>query len=251
MSQPPPYGQPPQGYGQPPTQGYGQPPNQGHGHVAGPQPGYAQPGAPHHAPVPYGQPHQVPVHQGFQHPQHAPRHTSRPFYTGCGALGMGVFGLGVLGSLGSLFSGAGDIMGLVTTLVFFMGFFAIFRAGKPKQIEAPKMSQDEIERNLLHMAASSNGRLTITQVTMNSPLNSNDAKENLDRMVDNGMANLDVDSNGMISYIFPDFVPRDARGVQGELDDFDRRLAHAQSAASSGAESHAEVDAEAEAPAYR
>ena len=76
---------------------------------------------------------------------------------------------------------------------------------------------EDLEHVILRMAKESGGVVTPTQVALEARRGTEEAREELERMVKNGFAEMKVKRSGHIVYVIPDFLSGEA---QEDLEDF-------------------------------
>lgn len=91
------------------------------------------------------------------------------------------------------------LMGLVPALICTIVLFRIQKKLRGRMDEAT-------ERMILNLAKSQKGILTVGLLSANTNLSMSQSKELLNKMVINGAASADSNSNGAIEYVFHDFV---------------------------------------------
>ena len=67
-------------------------------------------------------------------------------------------------------------------------------------------SKESIERQILNLAKTTDGKLTVTQVAMNTSLSLEDAEKHLQNMVKSGYVHMDVSESGIIIYEFIELI---------------------------------------------
>jgi len=76
--------------------------------------------------------------------------------------------------------------------------------GRQRLLESKSAS---IERSILSVAKSENGRITPALVALNTDTTLEDAQKALEEMVKRGYAGMDVRDNGTVEYVFQEFLP--------------------------------------------
>lgn len=115
--------------------------------------------------------------------------------------------VGLLGSSVSLGTPAGLFAALITIVLPAAGGVALLRsAPNRKKLEGRRdvLRRQTIESEVLRLAASHNGRLTVVEVVTALALTQDDAKEALDALMRREMADIEITPNGMIVYNFHD-----------------------------------------------
>ncbi len=95
--------------------------------------------------------------------------------------------------------------------------------GKKLAREAPELARVRQEKEILRAAKSENGRITPAVAALKSSCSIEEANQILDSIVERGYAQLDVDDNGRIVYLFPEFYPPEDDG-DGSVVDFRQSL---------------------------
>ncbi|MFW5800139.1 MAG: NINE protein [Spirochaetota bacterium] len=67
-------------------------------------------------------------------------------------------------------------------------------------------TKEQIERDILNLAKKNNGRLTVTQVAMETDLSLEKAEEHLQNMVKSGYVQLSISDNGVMVYEFLEII---------------------------------------------
>jgi hypothetical protein len=94
--------------------------------------------------------------------------------------------------------------------------FRLFRTSADKR---PRLSEDEKERLALACASSSGGKLTETELSLDSGLNLNEAKKTLGRLANRGTAEIEVSSSGAIVYAFPCLISEEEKKAAKPVED--------------------------------
>ncbi|MFP4509812.1 MAG: hypothetical protein ACLFNQ_06750 [Spirochaetaceae bacterium] len=81
--------------------------------------------------------------------------------------------------------------------------------GRKLVAEEPGIARVRQEKELLRVAKSEGGRVTPPVVALKSSCSIDEANTLLDSLVERGYAHIDVDDNGRIVYLFPEFYPDD------------------------------------------
>lgn len=79
-------------------------------------------------------------------------------------------------------------------------FFSISRESVPKKAT--------LEGRIFRLAHKSKGRITVSDVVIETGLRVEEAESLMDSMVDNSHVSLEVGSNGMLTYEFPEILNR-------------------------------------------
>ncbi|TVQ26397.1 MAG: hypothetical protein EA383_05375 [Spirochaetaceae bacterium] len=90
--------------------------------------------------------------------------------------------------------------------------------GKKLASEAPKIARVRQEKEILRVAKIEHGRITPAVAALKSSCSIEEANQILDSIVEKGYAQMDVDDNGRIVYLFPEFYADDS----SHADDMDR-----------------------------
>jgi hypothetical protein len=80
------------------------------------------------------------------------------------------------------------------------------RRTDPPGAPAPPADAAERERRVLRLAELERGRVTIPEVAARCAMTMEEAKEELDRLVLNEIAEIQVTANGVLVYVFPGFL---------------------------------------------
>jgi hypothetical protein len=67
---------------------------------------------------------------------------------------------------------------------------------------------EHLQVSMFRLAARNNGRLTISDVVVETGLDLDKAEKLMDRMVDGAHVQIDLNDKGMIFYIFPEIISR-------------------------------------------
>ncbi len=86
-------------------------------------------------------------------------------------------------------------------------FFSERRLPEKKRQQLLAAETVNIERSILSVAKSENGRVTPTLVALNTDTTLENAQKALEDMVRRGYATMDVRDNGTVEYVFPEFLP--------------------------------------------
>lgn len=81
-----------------------------------------------------------------------------------------------------------------------------------------------IEARVFKLAYRLHGRITVSDVVVDTGLGVDEAERILERMVDNQRVRMEVDSNGLMIYEFPELIAR-LRGGYGPMSDSSHRNA--------------------------
>ena len=81
--------------------------------------------------------------------------------------------------------------------------------GKKLSTEAPKIARVRQEKEILRVAKTEHGRITPAVAALKSSCSIEEANQILDSIVEKGYAQMDVDDNGRIVYLFPEFYQDD------------------------------------------
>lgn len=79
------------------------------------------------------------------------------------------------------------------------------------------VKKESLERIILRTAKQNNGRTTPSEVALQADIPLETAKKNLDKLAEDGYAELRVTKSGVVVYVFPELSPSDS---QGDLEDF-------------------------------
>ncbi len=82
--------------------------------------------------------------------------------------------------------------------------------GKKLSTEAPKIARVRQEKEILRVAKTEHGRITPAVAALKSSCSIEEANQILDSIVEKGYAQMDVDDNGRIVYLFPEFYQDDS-----------------------------------------
>lgn len=93
--------------------------------------------------------------------------------------------------------------------------------GKKLAGEAPEIARVRQEKEVLRVAKSEGGRVTPAVAALKSSCSIEQANTLLDSLVERGYAQIDVDDNGRIVYLFPEFY-RDDTTDDGNADNVTR-----------------------------
>ena len=93
---------------------------------------------------------------------------------------------------------------LVGILPLTIGFWQRRKAKKLK-IEAEKANRIT---SLLRLAKSSNGVLSVSEVSLNLGISIDEAKERLEEAVTKGICRVEIDENGSLDYFFHDLISK-------------------------------------------
>ena len=113
--------------------------------------------------------------------------------------------LGLIGSLGNLVEPGDKSVWTYVLATLFLGILPsalglwICRHARRK---GRKRAGESTERTILQLARERNGKLTVADVAMNSSLSSSEAKEALDQLNLDRLADMDVSESGVIVYRF-------------------------------------------------
>ena len=88
-------------------------------------------------------------------------------------------------------------------------------AGAPGQGKAPR--RDSIERVILRTAKANKGVATPSEVALEADISLDDAKKQLEQLVQKGFAEVRVTKSGNLLYVFPDFTTEE---TESKLEDF-------------------------------
>ena len=98
--------------------------------------------------------------------------------------------------------------------LIFAGFFPLARGltayiqrrqESPRLKENPKEAKSKKEKEILRLAKSKGGILTVAGASLESSLSLEEAERILSDLSDRGYARMEVEDDGAISYRFPDF----------------------------------------------
>lgn len=123
----------------------------------------------------------------------------------------------------------GVLIGVFAMIVSMISAFLLFMAFKPRK-EPPFKMTAELERQVLNVARTQDGQLSLASLVMNSSLDTDQAQIALDNVVRKGLAAATFDDDGLLIYRFaglsrgPAHVSPQRNMAQYELDAFDRQL---------------------------
>jgi hypothetical protein len=115
--------------------------------------------------------------------------------------------VGMLGSSVAIGSPAGILAALITIVLPAAGGIALLRSGPSRRKLDERrdvLRRQTIESEVLRLAASHQGRLTVVEVMTELALTQDDAKEALDALMRREMADIELTPAGMIVYNFHD-----------------------------------------------
>lgn len=161
------------------------------------------------------------------------------FLGGFGALGFHRFYLGKIGT-GLLYMFTGGLAGIGCVYDFFtipmqvrdanvearyrraLDFGSPYGDGPQVRQEFRReigkgSNKDTIERVILRTAKKNSGIATPSEVALDADISLDDAKKNLEQLVSRGFAEVRVNRNGTLVYVFPDFATDD---TERNLEDF-------------------------------
>ena len=69
-----------------------------------------------------------------------------------------------------------------------------------------RFRKESLEKIILRTAKKNNGKTTPSEVALEGDITLEEAKQNLEKLVKSGYADLKVTKNGVIVYVFPDFA---------------------------------------------
>jgi hypothetical protein len=96
--------------------------------------------------------------------------------------------------------------GFITlALAAIAGYYGI-RLFRPSAAKSRKPNADQRERLALTCAASSGGKLTEAELSLDSGLSLDESKKLLDSLVSRGVAEIEVSSSGALVYAFPGLI---------------------------------------------
>lgn len=113
--------------------------------------------------------------------------------------------LGLIGSLGNLVDpGEASVWSYVLATLFLgilpsaLGLWICRHARR----KGKRRARESSERTILQLARERSGKLTVADVAMNTPLSSSEAKEALDQLNLDRLADMDVSDSGVVVYHF-------------------------------------------------
>jgi|SRR5690606_8593059 len=131
------------------------------------------------------------------------------------------FLLGAVASLITKTSSPTSVVGLIISAIiliitpFIIGFFLMKWAFTAHKVERKKLNKKE--RMVLQLAETRGGRLTLTELAMETPLTLEEAKDLLDEWALKGYATIKISEKGTLVYHFYDMLTKkekhDAKGV--------------------------------------
>jgi hypothetical protein len=107
--------------------------------------------------------------------------------------GLLVFGIGITILLLALFGGA--------------KFFGKLRSTKNDR-NTPEKVPSSVQQQIFKLAKQNDGKLTVTEVVLETGLSVRQSEEALNILVDGYRVRMDVDVSGMITYEFSELVPQ-------------------------------------------
>jgi len=107
--------------------------------------------------------------------------------------GLLVFGIGITVLLLALFGGA--------------RFFSKWRSTKNDRITLEK-APSIVQQQIFKLAKQNDGKLTVTDVVLETGLSVRQSEETLNSLVDSYRVRMDVDVSGIITYEFSELVPQ-------------------------------------------
>ena len=113
--------------------------------------------------------------------------------------------LGLIGSLGNLVDPGDSSVWTYVLATLFLGILPsalglwICRHARQK---GKRRARESAERTILQLARERSGKLTVADVAMNTSLSSSEAKEALDQLNLDRLADMDVSESGVVVYHF-------------------------------------------------
>ncbi|KAA3618765.1 MAG: hypothetical protein DWQ05_07330 [Calditrichaeota bacterium] len=89
-----------------------------------------------------------------------------------------------------------------TVLLGIIPMVAGFLICRKMKLQAKNRDSESLERQLLQLAKSNKGRLTIAEVSMNMAISSAEAKNLLDECHLNNLADIEASDSGVVTYTF-------------------------------------------------
>ena len=98
--------------------------------------------------------------------------------------------------------------GLIPAIRGGIRFFSRRSVGQDRVRQVQENQSPSIERTILTVAKSENGRVTPALVAVNTDVSLSEAEAALQDLVKRGFSSMEVRDNGTVEYVFQEFLPR-------------------------------------------
>lgn len=139
----------------------------------------------------------------------------------------------VMAMVHDIITRADNLSGAIIAGTFFamlgcVGFVMTYLGLKKPKAEAFAMSS-KLERRLLQFAREHEGRITVSQLAVESPMSVAECQKALHTLEMGNICRSELQTNGATVYLFPDFMPSDSSAAT--MFDFDQRLSEGEEVA--------------------